>query len=103
MDRFRPEPDAALCLAPSRTWRSAYSERVGLGSIPVREGTDLVVYAGITKTKFGRNRIVEELDANRALFHSDEVLKEVSWDIPIPVLDQEDLNAQGIDTQTMIP
>jgi hypothetical protein len=61
------------------------------------------VYAGITPTKFGRNRIVEQLDADRALFHSDETLKEVSWTIPIPVLDQEDLNAQGIDTQTMIP
>lgn len=29
-------------------------------------------------------------------------LAEVEWDIPIPVLDQEDLNAQGIDTSQLV-
>jgi len=61
------------------------------------------MYDGITPTKFGRYKIAEELVAERALFHSNEELKEVSWDIPIPVLDQEDLFAQGINTETMIP
>lgn len=60
-------------------------------------------YEGATSTKFGQYRIAERLDADRVLFHSAEELKEVNWDIPIPVLDQEDLLAQSIDTSVMIP
>jgi hypothetical protein len=38
------------------------------------------------------------------LFHRRQsTLKEVEWEIPIPVLDQEDLGAQGIDTSVLIP
>jgi len=61
------------------------------------------MYRGATPTKFGQYRIDEKFNLDRALYHSDETLKEVSWEIPIPVLDQEDLLMQGIDTSTMIP
>ncbi len=59
---------------------------------------------GITSTKFGRRAIAEPFRPERfhlvrqdpAAFHT------VDWESPIPVLDQEDLFAQGIDTATLI-
>lgn len=60
------------------------------------------MYEGITSTKFGQYSVDEKLLLPRALFHSSEQLKEVSWPIPIPVLDQEDLQRQGIDTATLV-
>jgi len=62
------------------------------------------VYDGGTPTKFGRHhdpRIGDLID--RALLHHAEPLKEVEWDVPVPVLDQEDLLAQGIDTSRLVP
>jgi len=61
------------------------------------------MYAGITPTKFGQYPITARLDAERALFHKTQQLKEVDWEIPIPVLDQEDLLAQSIDTSKLVP
>jgi hypothetical protein len=61
------------------------------------------MYEGATPTKFGRIHVPAKLDPDRALYHASEVLKEVSWDIPIPVLDQEDLLEQDINTGAMIP
>lgn len=40
---------------------------------------------------------------DRLHVHAGEQLKEVSWDIPIPVLDQEDLGAQSIDVSALVP
>lgn len=103
MDRFRPEPDVAVRMASSRTWWSSPRQRVRLGSLRIRERHDLLMYAGATRTKFGQYSIDEKHLLPRALFHSTESLKEVNWDIPIPVLDQEDLLAQSIDTSTLVP
>jgi hypothetical protein len=61
------------------------------------------MYAGVTPTKFGQYSIDETPTLERAIFHKEEVLKEVDWKIPFPVLDQEDLLSQGIDTSQMIP
>jgi hypothetical protein len=60
------------------------------------------MYAGATRTKFGQYSIDEKHLLPRAMFHATEQMKEVTWDIPIPVLDQEDLLAQGIDTSTLV-
>lgn len=61
------------------------------------------MYEGATRTKFGRNHRTPKLDPERTLFHSEEQLKEVNWDIPIPVLDQEDLFKQDIEVSQFIP
>ncbi len=61
-------------------------------------------YPGATKTKFGRIAVAERMPLDRVHFAvTDEPLKEVLWEIPIPVLDQEDLFAQGINTAVLIP
>ena len=61
-------------------------------------------YEGPTPTKFGRYQVAEPFRAELLHLHDGVTpLKEVSWEIPIPVLDQEDLESQGIDTATLIP
>jgi hypothetical protein len=62
------------------------------------------MYQGPTPTKFGRYHVAEPFRADRLHLHDGVTpLREVEWEIPIPVLDQEDLLAQGVDTATLIP
>ena len=60
-------------------------------------------YQGITSTKFGRYHVAEPFRAELQHLYRGASLKPVEWEIPIPVLDQEDLFAQGIDTSLLIP
>ena len=62
------------------------------------------MYQGTTSTKFGRYAVAEPLRFD--LFHHHDPateLKAVDHEPPVPVLDQEDLIAQGIDTSVLIP
>lgn len=62
------------------------------------------MYQGTTPTKFGRYAVAEPLRFD--LFHHHDPateLKTVDHEPPVPVLDQEDLIAQGIDTSALIP
>ena len=61
------------------------------------------MYAGTTSTKFGQFAVAEPLRFDLLEFHGDTPLKEVEHDIPIPVLDQEDLHKQGIDATKLVP
>lgn len=62
------------------------------------------MFAGATPTKFGRLHHIEQLAAERMHFHDQgDTLREVTHVVPIPVLDQEDLDTQGIDTSQLIP
>ena len=61
------------------------------------------MYEGPTSTKFGQVAIAEPLRFDLLEFHDDTPLKEVEHDIPIPVLDQEDLDKQGIDVTKLVP
>lgn len=62
------------------------------------------MYDGITPTKFGRVQSVPPMRMDRLHVHDGTTpLREVEHDIPIPVLDQEDLLAQGIDTSKLVP
>ena len=61
------------------------------------------MYAGTTSTKFGQFAVAEPLRFDLLAFHDDTPLKEVEHDIPIPVLDQEDLHKQGIDVTKLVP
>lgn len=64
---------------------------------------EVVLYAGTTPTKFGQFRVSEPFHFDRMHLHEEGTqLREVSWDIPIPVLDQEDLLEQGILVSTLI-
>jgi hypothetical protein len=54
------------------------------------------VYQGLTPTKFGRVASPAPLRLHRLHVPGPAPLKEVMHDIPIPVLDQEDLHKQGI-------
>jgi hypothetical protein len=57
----------------------------------------------ITPTKFGRIASPAPLQLHRLhITAAPETLREVSWKLPIPVLDQEDLRAQGIDTSELV-
>jgi hypothetical protein len=58
---------------------------------------------GITPTKFGRYHVAEPFRPDRMHFHLGGDLKEVDHEPLVPVLDQEDLISQGIDTATLIP
>ena len=60
-------------------------------------------YIGPTATKFGRLQSVAPLQLHRLHVHDGAPLQEVMHDIPLPVLDQEDLLAQGIDTSVLVP
>src|SRR5487761_1281156 len=57
----------------------------------------------VRQTRFGRYQVSEPMRFDLLHLHDGAPLKEVSWTIPIPVLDQEDLLEQGIDTATLIP
>lgn len=61
------------------------------------------LYAGITPTKFGRYRVADPMRLDRMHLHRGEHLREVDHEPPIPVLDQEDLIEQGIDTSALVP
>lgn len=61
------------------------------------------MYAGTTPTKFGRHASVMPMRLDRMHLHRGEGLREVDHEPPIPVLDQEDLVAQGIDTSALVP
>jgi hypothetical protein len=60
------------------------------------------MYQGPTSTKFGQFSVAEPLRFDLLEFHDDSPLEEVQHDIPIPVLDQEDLQAQGIDVSALV-
>lgn len=60
-------------------------------------------YSGITPTKFGRYAVAEPGRLDLVHRHRGEALREVDHEPPVPVLDQEDLTSQGIDTSTLIP
>lgn len=60
-------------------------------------------YPGTTPTKFGRYAVAEPPRFDLVHFHKGEPLREVDHEPPVPVLDQEDLFAQGVDTSTLIP
>lgn len=54
-------------------------------------------------TLFGRYHVAEPFRAELQHLYKGAPLKTVAWDIPIPVLDQEDLLSQGINTAQLIP
>jgi hypothetical protein len=54
-------------------------------------------------TSFGRYAVAEPMRLELLHFHRGEPLKVVDHEPPIPCLDQEDLEAQGIDTAALIP
>jgi hypothetical protein len=60
------------------------------------------MYEGPTKTKFGQISVAEPMRFDLLEFHDGSPLQEVTHEIPIPVLDQEDLHAQGIDVTKLI-
>jgi hypothetical protein len=60
------------------------------------------MYAGTTSTKFGQVSVAETLRFDLLQFHDESPLKEVEHDIPIPVLDQEDLHKQGVDVTKLV-
>jgi len=61
------------------------------------------MYQGTTATKFGRYHVAEPFRADLLHLYRGGTLKTAAHEIPIPVLDQEDLGAQGIDTSRLIP
>jgi hypothetical protein len=62
------------------------------------------MFEGLTPTKFGRVQSVAPMQLHRLHVSAPSAtLREVSWTVPIPVLDQEDLFAQGIDTSQLVP
>lgn len=60
-------------------------------------------FAGPTSTKFGRVAISLPFRADLLHLHDGSELREVDHEPPVPVLDQEDLLAQGIDTSQLVP
>lgn len=60
-------------------------------------------YDGITPTKFGRYAVAEPPRFDLMHFHAGAPLREVDHEPPVPVLDQEDLLSQGINTAALIP
>jgi hypothetical protein len=60
------------------------------------------VYEGPTKTKFGQVAAAETLRFDLLEIHDGSPLQEVDHEIPIPVLDQEDLVKQGINVAQLI-
>lgn len=61
-------------------------------------------YDGPTPTKFGQYAVAEPLRFDRMhVFRGQTQLKTVDHEPPVPVLDQEDLIAQGIDTSQLVP
>jgi len=62
-----------------------------------------VTYSSVGHTKFGRYQVAEPLRLETLHFHRGEPLVEVNHEPPVPVLDQEDLIAQGIRTSELVP
>ncbi|HUC59816.1 MAG TPA: hypothetical protein VMA95_20620 [Streptosporangiaceae bacterium] len=60
------------------------------------------MYDGPTRTKFGQVSVAEPPRFDLLAFHDGSTLKEIVHDIPIPVLDQEDLHAQGINVTQLV-
>ena len=61
-------------------------------------------YEGVTPTKFGRVQSVPPMQLHRLHVAAPPVaLKEVQHAVPVPVLDQEDLFAQGINVSGLVP
>jgi hypothetical protein len=60
------------------------------------------MYQGVTATKFGRYAVAEPMRFDVIHFHRGAPLKEVDYEPPVPVLDQEDLFKQGIDTSKIV-
>jgi hypothetical protein len=60
------------------------------------------MYQGPTRTKFGQVSVAEPLRFDLLEIHDGSQLSQVTYDIPIPVLDQEDLEQQGIDTSKLV-
>ena len=61
------------------------------------------MYDGPTPTKFGRYHVADPFRVERMHLDDRTNLKVVDHEPPLPVLDQEDLIAQGIDTAKLIP
>lgn len=61
------------------------------------------MYPGTTASKFGRVQSVPPLQLHRMHIPGPAPLREIQHEVPIPVLDQEDLGAQGIDTSVLVP
>lgn len=61
------------------------------------------MYDGVTPTKFGQYAVAEPFRADRLHLHDGSALREVDYASPIPILDQEDLIEQGINTATLVP
>jgi hypothetical protein len=61
------------------------------------------MFPGITDTKFGRYAVAEPMRFDVVHMHRGGPIKTVDHESPIPVLDQEDLLNQGIDTSTIVP
>lgn len=62
-----------------------------------------MAYAGLTPTKFGRVQSVPPLQLHRLHVPGPAPLREVQHQVPIPVLDQEDLGAQDISVPALVP
>lgn len=62
-----------------------------------------VTYNGATHTKFGRYQVAEPMRMETLHLHRGEPLVEVDHEPPVPVLDQEDLLAQGISVSELVP
>lgn len=60
------------------------------------------MYEGPTRTKFGQVSVAEPLRFDLLEIHNGAKLNEVDHDIPIPVLDQEDVHKQGIDVSKLV-
>jgi hypothetical protein len=60
------------------------------------------VYEGPTKTKFGQVATAETLRFDLLELQDGSPLQETDHEIPIPVLDQEDLGKQGIDVTKLV-
>jgi len=61
-----------------------------------------MTYSSVGHTKFGRYQVAEPLRVETLHFHRGEPLIEVDHEPPVPVLDQEDLFAQGIRTSELV-
>lgn len=61
------------------------------------------MYQGPTATKFGRYHVADPFHPHRMHLYGGTPLKTVDHEPPLPVLDQEDLIEQGIDTSQIIP
>lgn len=61
------------------------------------------MHEGLTPTKFGQVASPAPLQLHRLHIRGPAPLREVQHQVPIPVLDQEDLFKQGIDTSALVP